>query len=71
MKTEKDKYIEEYKKSNHIFDCLGCGAGRWKWRMVDGCIDLRYGHNTKKSAEMARAESAKLAWEHGKGINMD
>lgn len=59
--TEKEQYIADFKANNPIRDCLGCGP-RFKWvRYLDG-IDLRYGHNSRKSAEMARAKSARESW---------
>lgn len=63
MSPEQSKYIKNFKQNNPIYDCLGSTGGRWKWRRYLDGIDLRYGHATKKSAEMDRAKVARGAWE--------
>jgi hypothetical protein len=57
--TRTQELIRQFKNDNPIHDCLGCTGGRWKWqRYLDG-IDLRYGYNSKRMAELARVDAAK------------
>lgn len=57
MQTE-SKYIREFKAKNPI--CL-TSAG-FSWRRVYDCIDLRYGHATRRGAELERAKMARESW---------
>ncbi len=62
MKTKKE-YVADYKNMNPIVETSGTGTGTYKWhKYLDG-IDLRYGFDTRKAAEMARAEAAKEAYQ--------
>lgn len=58
MKSWKN-YFEEFKNDYPIRDCLGSTGGRWKWRRYLDGIDLRYGHPTKRSAQVDRAKCAR------------
>jgi len=61
MQTQKE-FISNFKNQNPIRETSGSGTGTYKWkRYLDG-IDLRYGHNSRKSAEMSRARAAGEAW---------
>lgn len=61
MKTEKE-FTVAFKEKNPIVETSGSGTGTYKWqRYLDG-IDMRFGYLTRKSAEIARAKSAKEAY---------
>lgn len=60
MKTQKE-YIKDFKDTHPISEWPGDLNGLWKWARVQDCIDLRYGYDSRKAAEMDRAECAKAA----------
>ena len=61
--AEQRKWIAEFKSANPIVETTcGSGTGIYKWvRYLDG-IDMRYGHDTRKGAEVARGAAAMEAW---------
>lgn len=57
MKT-KQEFIAEYKKNHPITDWQGDMNGRWKYRRIQDCIDLRYGYHKRGSAIYYRHQDA-------------
>lgn len=63
MKVEK-QFIAEFKEQNAIVETSGSGTGTFKWRKYLDGIDMRYGHNTRRSAEMDRSREAKESYQY-------
>ena len=61
LKT-KEEFIREFEKAHPI--CRkSSGSGRYIWERCGDSLDMsQQGHRTKKSAKMARASAAKIAY---------